>query len=152
MSTALISDIKIILMKSKKQTGGRKPPMKQKRKKIYVTRFEALSGVNLREIMSRTPRLPKDRQGPFFSPGIDPLTIEKKAYLVGKGFYRCAHAGCYEILSRQYWRPHIELDHIDGKRRIKKEKGEVFPCTECGLVFATRQLKEQHRTSVHDLR
>ena len=136
-------------MKSKKRAViGRKPQRKWK----YVTREEALSRVNLEEIMSRTPKLPANRQEPYVSLGIDPLSIDKKEFLVGKGFYRCAHAGCYEILSRQFWRPHIELEHIEGKRRVKVMEGEEFRCTECGLVFATRLLKEQHRTSAHNLR
>ena len=86
------------------------------------------------------------------SKGIDPTTVVKKDYLVGKGFYRCAHIGCHEVLSRQCWRPHIELDHQNGVKLIKVQKDEVFPCTECKEVLRSRKEREKHRRKSHNLR
>jgi hypothetical protein len=106
------------------------------------------------ETQFRQPELPGYMNPLAFglSKGLDPNTVNKKDYLVGKGFYRCAHVGCHEVLSRQCWRPHIELDHQNGIKLLKVDKDEVFPCTDCGEILPTRKLREMHRRRVHNLR
>jgi Zn-finger protein len=87
------------------------------------------------------------------SKGKDPSTIEKKSYLVGKGFYRCVHLGCPEILSRQCWRPHIELDHLNGRKILNQhDKNAVYPCSDCSAILKSRREKELHRRKAHNLR
>jgi hypothetical protein len=66
--------------------------------------------------------------------------------------FRCVHEGCKSILSRQCWRPHIEMDHINGKKTFKKKHvGETFKCTDCDAELPTRRARELHRRKVHSI-
>jgi hypothetical protein len=88
-----------------------------------------------------------------FSKGVDPSIVDKKDYLVGKGFYRCVHNGCPEILSRQCWRPHIELDHIHGRKVLNyHDKNASYPCTDCPAILKSRREREMHRRKEHNMR
>lgn len=92
------------------------------------------------------------KQAVNFSPGVDPSKINKKDYQVGKVHFRCVHAGCKCVLSRQCWRPHIEMDHINGKKTFKKKHfGETFACTDCGEQLPTRRARELHRRKFHSI-
>ena len=87
-----------------------------------------------------------------YSPGVDPSQINKKDYQEAKFHFRCVHVGCKSVLSRQCWRPHIEMDHIDGKKTFKKKHvGETFPCTDCDAKLPTRRARELHRRKVHSI-
>ena len=87
-----------------------------------------------------------------FSPGVDPSKVNKKDYQVGKVHFRCVHPGCKCVLSRQCWRPHIEMDHINGRKTFKKKHfGETFACTDCGEQLPTRRARELHRRKFHSI-
>ena len=87
-----------------------------------------------------------------FSPGVDPTQYCKKDYAVNKTHFRCVHVGCTAVLSRQCWRPHIEMDHVNGKKTFKKKLTDAtFPCTDCGAVLATRRERELHRRKEHSI-
>lgn len=60
----------------------------------------------------------------LYSPGVDPSKIEKQLYRVDGGHYRCVHVGCDKILSRQFWRSHIEMNHINGRKVFKRKLPE----------------------------
>lgn len=106
---------------------------------MYKTRLEVLEMAVLSDDHRPAPGVIG------FSKGLDPNKVIKKDYQVGKGFYRCAHVGCHEILSRQCWRPHIEIDHMNGFKLLRTNKNEDFPCTECPAILPTRKLREMHR-------
>ena len=94
----------------------------------------------------------KSKEAVNFSPGVDPSKIVKKDYQVGKVHFRCVHEGCKCVLSRQCWRPHIEMDHINGKKTFKKKHfGETFACTDCGEQLPTRRARELHRRKFHSI-
>lgn len=89
----------------------------------------------------------------LFSPGVNPSAVNKMDYQVCQGRFRCVHEGCRYILSRQCWRSHIEMDHIDGVKTFKKIlNGMTFPCTDCAEVLPTRRARELHRRKAHSLK
>lgn len=84
-----------------------------------------------------------------FSPGFDIKTLKKKDYFVFKNHYKCPHEGCTKILVRQCWPLHVEMDHINGQKRFKKSKDQIFTCLDCPMSFNSRIARGKHRTQAH---
>lgn len=82
--------------------------------------------------------------------GMDSSTINKKDYFAYKDHYRCPHAKCTSVLSRQCWNKHVEMHHIDGQKIFSRDKNQEFKCFRCPQSFKTRAARETHRIRAHN--